>query len=81
MSCLFEVPTDTTATEAADADSEPTKFASLDGTEAVFVAGGIDTSVAETPEEGDVEDTPVRTSCLCDASIEIRRDTDRAFCL
>ncbi|KAL1938505.1 hypothetical protein VTO73DRAFT_11528 [Trametes versicolor] len=64
MSCLFEAPTDTTATEAADADSEPTKIASSDGTEAVFVAGGIDTSMADTPEEGDVEDTPEPTDSV-----------------
>lgn len=60
MSCLFEVPTDTTdgpSTEAADTDAQPTKMVS-DGTEAVFVAGGIE------PEEGDVGDIHVRTSCL-----------------
>ncbi|EIW54390.1 uncharacterized protein TRAVEDRAFT_52095 [Trametes versicolor FP-101664 SS1] len=57
MSCLFEVPTDTTdgpSTEAADTDAQLTKMAS-DGTEAVFVAGGIE------PEEGDVGDIPEPT--------------------
>lgn len=65
MSCLFEVPTDTTdaskSTETADA--EPTKIGS-DSTEAVFVAGSGDTLMAGTPVEAGVEDVGVRISSL-----------------
>lgn len=62
MSCLFEVPTDTTDAPWTEA-AQPTKIAS-DGTETVFVTGGSDTPVAETSEEGDVQDSPVRASYI-----------------